>query len=65
MVSNMKKVSDTFKTNRDNNLVYKSLKKKSNPWKNGKFKDHGFKQDMAKLEFDVGNEKSIGNEKWL
>lgn len=65
MVNNMKKKSDAFKTSRNNNLVYKSLKKKSNPWKNGKFKDYDFKRDMEELEFNVGNEKSIGNEKWL
>lgn len=55
--------NEIFSLQKENgNLVYKPLKEKSNPWKNGKFKNHDFRQDMKELEFDIGNENPVGKE---
>jgi len=54
--------NETFSLERvDGNLVYRPTEQ-DNPWKNGQFKNHDFRKDMQKLEFDIGNEKPVGKE---
>ncbi|WP_164506040.1 hypothetical protein [Companilactobacillus insicii] len=43
--------------------INKSLREKSNPWKNGVLKNHDFRKDIKFLESDIRNEKSVGKEK--
>ncbi|WP_125591143.1 AbrB/MazE/SpoVT family DNA-binding domain-containing protein [Companilactobacillus jidongensis] len=55
--------NESFSLQKENgNLIYKPLKEENNPWKNGHFKNHDFRNDMNKLEFEVGSETPVGKE---